>query len=123
MPLYTRYKLLKIACFFSAISWLLLFVFLFGLLLYNLGFKFYFFSIYWKYLFFSWLFFSLIYMLLALTFHCPHCRKQFLVQTNKKKHRNAQKLKIFNYWSTTIFNILLNNQFTCMYCGNSYRTK
>ena len=123
MTLYPRNKLLRITCVFAGICWLLLFTFLIGLLLYNLGFKLYLFAIYWKPLFIGWLFFSFAYILLALIFHCPHCKKRFLIQTNKEKHRNAQKLKIFNYWSTTIINILFDNKFTCMYCGNSYRVK
>ena len=120
MTIYSKNILLRITCIFAAICWLLLFLFLIGLLINNLGFNLYLFSVFWKPFFIGWLVFSLAYILLALTFHCPHCKKRFLIQTNDKKHRDAQKLRILNYWSSTIINILFDNKFTCMYCGNKY---
>lgn len=123
MVLFPRKILLKITCTFVVICWFLLFIFLIGLLLHNFGFEFNLFSILWKYLLIGCLLFALAYIIMAFFFHCPHCDKRFLIQTNEEKHRNAQKIRILNYWSTTIMNIVLNNKFTCMYCGNSYRTK
>jgi len=120
MTIYSRNRFLKCTCIFAVINWILLFIFLTGLLLYNFEIKLYLFTVFWKPLFIGWLLFALAYILLALTLHCPHCKKRFLIQTNEEKHRDAQKLRIFNYWSTTIINILFDNKFTCMYCGSSY---
>ena len=123
MILYLRYKLLWITCIIAAICWILLFTFLIGLLLHNLGIKFHLFFVIWEPLFIGWLLLSLVYILLAFGFHCPNCDKRFLVQTSKEKHPNARKFRLLNYWSTSIINVLFDNKFTCMYCGNSYRTK
>ena len=120
MTIYSKNILLRITCIFAAICWLLLCLLLIALLIYNLEVNLYFFFVFWKPLFIGWLLFAIAYILLALTFHCPHCKKQFLIQTNEKKHPHAQKSRILNYWSTTIINILFDYKFTCMYCGNKY---
>ena len=54
---------------------------------------------------------------------CPNCKRRFLIQTPGPKHAAARKLGSLDSWATVIIDVLFNNYFVCMYCGEKYNMK
>ena len=54
---------------------------------------------------------------------CPTCKKRFLFETPGPKHTAARKLGPFDNWATVIIDVLFNNYFVCMYCGEKYNVE
>jgi hypothetical protein len=57
------------------------------------------------------------YLGLAISLRCPACRQHFFIEKRGPKHAAARKAQYFDYWGTTVLDIIRRREFTCMYCG------
>lgn len=56
-------------------------------------------------------------VLSSLVHKCPNCNRRFLIETPGEKHESARKLGVLDHWATVVVDVLSNNYFVCMYCG------
>jgi len=51
---------------------------------------------------------------------CPSCGNRFLVEPSGAKHPAARRAERLDYWGTVVWNVVREQEFTCMNCGILY---
>lgn len=57
------------------------------------------------------------------TIRCDSCGERLFRQNIGRKHENAIRYPLLDYWSSMVVDCLWNKKITCMNCGASYSCK